>query len=232
MKNLLLLMVMFVSMAASAQKDVTKFLGIPVDGSKEAVMQKLKNKGFQYNQCLDRLSGEFNGIDVYVSVVTNNNKVWRIAVYDAYTLNERDIKIRFNTLCRQFMKNERYKCTYNDYIIPDDEDISHEMIVNNKRYQASFYQKEEKETIDSVAFKKRLKEALLEEFTQEEIDNPTEEQKEKIKAIKEGVLFTLKFNNELFGKKSVWFMIHEEYGSYRILMYYDNEYNRADGEDL
>lgn len=232
MKNLLLLMVMFVSMAASAQKDVTKFLGIPVDGSKEAVMQKLKNKGFQYNQRLDCLSGEFNGIDVNVSVVTNNNKVWRIAVFDAYKSNERDIKIRFNTLCRQFMKNERYKFTYNDYIIPDDEDISHEMIVNNKRYQASFYQKEEKETIDSVAFKKRLKEALLEEFTQEEIDNPTEEQKEKIKAIKEGVLFTLKFNNELFGKKSVWFMIHEEYGSYRILMYYDNEYNRADGEDL
>ncbi len=38
---------------------------------------------------------------------------------------------------------------------------------------------------------------------------------------------------EKIEKKPVWFMIsEEEYGKYYITMYYDNEYNRANGEDL
>ena len=37
---------------------------------------------------------------------------------------------------------------------------------------------------------------------------------------------------KVFEKKSVWFMIHEQYGRYKIIMYYDNEYNHSNGEDL
>lgn len=34
-------------------------------------------------------------------------------------------------------------------------------------------------------------------------------------------------------KRSVWFMIgNEGYDKYKILMYYDNGYNQASGEDL
>ena len=34
-------------------------------------------------------------------------------------------------------------------------------------------------------------------------------------------------------KKSVWFTIKEEgYDKYKIIMFYDNEYNNANGEDL
>lgn len=32
--------------------------------------------------------------------------------------------------------------------------------------------------------------------------------------------------------KSVWFMISDLYDKYYITMFYDNEYNRANGEDL
>lgn len=47
MKNLLTVVMLFVfSTALYAQKDVTKFLGIPVDGTKTAMIQKLKAKGF------------------------------------------------------------------------------------------------------------------------------------------------------------------------------------------
>lgn len=41
-----------------------------------------------------------------------------------------------------------------------------------------------------------------------------------------------KYTSDIMSKKSVWFMISESFGKYRILMYYDNEYNRANGEDL
>ena len=32
--------------------------------------------------------------------------------------------------------------------------------------------------------------------------------------------------------RQVWFTIDEQYGSYRIMMYYDNVYNQANGDDL
>ena len=32
--------------------------------------------------------------------------------------------------------------------------------------------------------------------------------------------------------RSVWFMIGDNYGRYRILMFYDNCYNQANGDDL
>ena len=37
---------------------------------------------------------------------------------------------------------------------------------------------------------------------------------------------------DLYLKKSVWFMINERFGKYYIIMYYDNGYNQANGEDL
>lgn len=81
MKQLIMSVVIAMfAVCASAQKDVTRFLGIPVDGTKTEMIQKLKAKGFRpttYDK--ETLEGEFNGRDVYVSVVTNNNKVWRIS---------------------------------------------------------------------------------------------------------------------------------------------------------
>lgn len=38
--------------------------------------------------------------------------------------------------------------------------------------------------------------------------------------------------NEQSWMKSVWFQIEEHYGKYAIMIFYDNEYNRAHGEDL
>ena len=50
MKKLLSLFVMLMlSIALHAQHNVTKFLGIPVDGTKASMIQKLKNKGFTYD---------------------------------------------------------------------------------------------------------------------------------------------------------------------------------------
>ena len=37
---------------------------------------------------------------------------------------------------------------------------------------------------------------------------------------------------DILAKKSVWFMISESYGKYCIIMFYDNEYNKANGDDL
>ena len=69
-------MLLICSIALHAQNDVTRFLGIPVDGTKYEMIQKLKAKGFQSTPFdKDVLTGEFNGTDVNIYVVTTNNKV-------------------------------------------------------------------------------------------------------------------------------------------------------------
>lgn len=225
MKRIVFLMLLFASMKANAQNDVTKFLGIPIDGFKSEMIQKLKAKGFQYDKQMDCLTGEFNGYNVILGVVTNNNKVWRIVIQDATSTDEANIKIRFNKLCRQFLNNKKYiPGSFGDPTLSDEEDISYEMTIHKKRYEASFLQIPS--VIDTLETQKGLRTKLLDKYTEEQLENPTEEQASDIKYM--ASLYML----ELFSKRSVWFLIDEQYGKYRIVMYYDNEYNHSYGEDL
>lgn len=226
MKNLILnFYVLFFTLCAYAQNDVTQFLGIPVDGSKLEMIQKLKAKGFQPNALhQDILEGKFNGSDVNISIATNNDKVCRIMVCDADLVDERNIQIRFNRLCQQFENNAKYiavKCEH----IPDDEDISYEISIRNKRYEAAFLQNSMEEINDSTFFN-QLMPKILSKYTQEELNNHYDEIKDDVQKI------ALDYFIEISSKKSVWFMISELYGKYYITLFYDNEYNRANGEDL
>lgn len=185
MKKLLLALALLLSASAYAQeKDITKFLGIPIDGTKSEMIAKLKEKGFVHsNSYNDDLKGEFNGQSVIVGCVTNNNKVYRVAVFDANYCSEENIKIRFNRLCNQFENNQRYaKASEINFRLSEKEDISYEITVHKKRYEAAYYQKTPEGGIGY--------------------------------------------------HKSVWFMIDNNYGQYRILMFYDNLLNQANGEDL
>ena len=227
MKKLLSLVLLLACSAVSyAQNEVTQFLGIPVDGSKSEMIQKLKAKEFRYDSELDCLKGEFNGRDSYISVVTNNNKVYRIMVRDVTSSSESDIRIRFNTLCRQFENNKKYQSLSSEsYIIPEDENISYEMSVNKKRYQASYFQIPEG-GIDSTTIMKETQSFIFSKYSQEQLSSLTEEQTQEL------MTEVLLYMTEKFYNRSVWFMIDEMYGDYYILLYYDNGYNQADGEDL
>lgn len=223
MKKLIILPLLFVAVFASAQIEVTKFLGIPVDGNKQQMIQKIKEKGYLYNSNYDRLEGEFNGRDVFIYVVTNNNKVYRILVEDAVYSSEGDIKIRFNTLLRQFENNNQkyFSMSTEDGELSESEDISYEMTVNNKRYEAAFIQTNN--TLDSVTLSKKMEEFNKENYGDDYLLDMTDEQ----------ILdASIKFFLSLYIDNSVWFMINERYGRYGILLYYDNNRNRANGEEL
>lgn len=133
--------------AVAQEQDVTKFLGIPVDGTKLAMIARLKTKGFtRADQYSDELEGQFNGYDVRVSVVTNGNKVWRIALIDDYSVNEIRIKQRYNRLCSQFEGNGKYdKPTFSTgcYYIPEDESVSSKISKDESAYEAFYYQLDE-----------------------------------------------------------------------------------------
>lgn len=207
---------LLLSLSMFAQSDVTKFLGIPVDGTKQEMIEKLEAKGFVKTRTDGVLAGEFNGKSVLVSILTNNDKVWRIMVVDrSSTSSDREIKNRFNTLCRQFDKNIRYTRfdkAYNelcsrsstmdstgvmrslnvDFEIPDDEKIFFGL-VNHKEYKAEYFQIPQNGIPDSL--------------------NPDD-------------LY------DFLALKRVWFTIDYRGEGYRIAIGYDNARNAANGEDL
>lgn len=111
-----------------------------------------------------------------------------------------------------------------DQTLSEDEDISYNIQVKNKRYEAVFYQKPL--SYDTLSIQNEIKEKLLEKFSQEYIDSHSEEVEKESVSIANDIL------NDVISKSPVWFMIIEKYGNYRIVMYYDNEYNKSDGEDL
>lgn len=221
-KILFTLVLSLTSLCLFAQEDVTKFLGIPVDGTKAEMKAKLIEKGFTPKKegNTEFLEGEFNGTDVHIYIATNNNKVCRIMVCDANTVNEAKIRIRFNTLIQQFSNNKRYIFLDENEPIPEDEDISYEMTINNKIYEANFYQ------ADSEALTKKAYETLREKYTDEQLKNPTDEISKEINLTAAIVLADSVKN------KPVWFRIEELLGKYYIAIFYDNEKNRANGEDL
>lgn len=212
---------------SATQKDITTFLGIPIDGRKSEMRQKLIAKGFSPKRIgsNEYFEGEFNGTDVHIYIATNNNKVYRIMLCDANTRNEANIKIRFNNLVSQFENNKRYT-SFDKYTLSDDEKISYEMLVNKKIYEAIFYQVPNMENVDTLALQNKVRVELLRKFTEEELQKPTEEITKEAQNISMGIGMDMLFN------KPVWFRICEHYGEYYITMFYDNEYNHANGEDL
>ena len=228
MKRIFLFYIMAImAISMSAQNDVTTFLGIPVDGFKSEMKQKLVSKGFVPKKVgtNEFLEGEFNGTDVRVYIVTNNNKVYRIMLCDANTQNEANIKIRFNKLVSQFENNKRY-FSLDKYTLSDEENISYEMTVNKKNYDALFYQVPNMEKVDTLALQKKVHNELLSKYTEAELKNPSEEITKEIQNT------AIKIGMEMMFMKPVWFRICESYGEYYITMFYDNEYNHANGEDL
>ena len=165
-KFLTLLAMIAISASVFAQKEVTKFLGIPVDGSPTEMVKKLKAKGFTTDEGYMRdvkvglidwdgpevLIGRFNGEKVRVFLGVEKNKVWRIYLSDKDNRDETQIKIRFNTLVRQFEGNGKYVPYVDEQTIADDEDISYQMTVNKKQYEAYFAQKGEDGTVDEKRF--------------------------------------------------------------------------------
>ncbi|MDY5921479.1 MAG: hypothetical protein SPJ54_03870 [Candidatus Onthomorpha sp.] len=88
-KFLTLLAMIAISASVFAQKEVTQFMGIPVDGSPTEMIKKLKAKGFKTDEKFmqpikqglidwdgpEVLTGRFNGEKVLLGLLVEQNKV-------------------------------------------------------------------------------------------------------------------------------------------------------------
>ena len=206
-----------------------KFLGIPVDGSKSEMVAALKSKGFEYDSESDFLIGDFNGRESHIGIVENHGKVYRVVVFDANTCDAGEIRIRFNNLIHQFENNDKYYYIVQNEMIPEDEDIHYEILVNKKQYIAEFI-------YNPLYGNDELRDRLINEAI--------EESEEVIKDGKNIEFYSDKDNydqlvSSIAGLKviqmsnsSVWFKIFEYHGEYYIGLYYDNLLNKPNGEDL
>ncbi|MCR5532802.1 MAG: hypothetical protein K6F10_02875 [Paludibacteraceae bacterium] len=229
MKRLfILLAAVLMTASMMAENYPTKFLGIPIDGTKREMIKKIQAKGFMYHneQGQEYLSGEFNGTDVNVYVATNNNKVYRVMVAEQKMCSEGEIRIRFNNLMQQFKDNSKYIAySMEQTFIPRDEDISYEMTVNNKVYDANFVQLTHE--ADTTILKQDMSDIM------DHIDQylPASFIADADSEILAKFCFVEAYTRQ-FAKNMVWFRINEFYGQYCLMLYYDNLYNKANGEDL
>ena len=141
MKRILLVAILATISLSAFSQNVIKFLGIPVDGTKREMITKLVAKGYELDSESDALFGEFNGIDAVIAIQTVNNRVWRIGISDLNTINEANIKIRFNNLFDQLSNNAKYELV-DGCKLKDSDDISYEMHIHNKRFDAIFAPKD------------------------------------------------------------------------------------------
>ena len=128
--------VILVSFVCLGQETI-KFLDIPVDGKKTEVIAKLILKGFQYDRANDCLEGVFNGKESTLFIHENNGKVDRIMVFNVFPIAL--AKNEFNTLLKQFQSDEKYVSSAENSPISEEENISYELRVNGKSYNAAFY---------------------------------------------------------------------------------------------
>lgn len=261
-KTLFITLLTLLSIVCFGQDGGTlKFLGIPIDGTEAQFAAKLRSKGFTYNTVYESYKGQFNGKPVDVYIHTNHNLVDRVYVAFPYTTEE-SIRVEFNRLLAQFKDTGKYMDLSMNEEIRVDDDISYEITVNNKRYQASFcYYDSDR---DPVAFMDALLDKFTEFFTDEQlgklkeyikkaVDTP-EDQREALQAEMMAEMQKMGLGQDenaepdpekalkflatfMDGMKSladgdVWFMIHERYGRFQIGLYYDNLHNQAHGEDL
>lgn len=261
-KALLIALLTLLSAVCFAQEGgPLKFLGIPIDGSEAQFVEKLKAKGFTYSTLSEGYKGQFNGKPVDVYIHTNHNLVDRVYVAFPYTTEE-GIRPEFNRLLGQFENTGKYEDFGMNEEILEGEDISYEITVKNKRYQASFcYYDADR---DRIALMNALVDKFSEFFTEEQLaklkeyavkalDVPRDQQEvlaDEMMSEMEKMGFGQNENVETNPEKAlkfiaifidgvrsladgdVWFMIHEQYGRYQIGLYYDNLHNQAHGEDL
>lgn len=247
--------------SAPVDKGAIKFLGIPIDGSESQFAARLLDKGFTYSRVYECYKGQFNGQDVDVYLHTNHGIMDR--VYVAFpSKTEGSIKVEYNNLLDQFEKSGKYLAYGTNKVLTDKDDLSHEILSNGKRYQASFHYYDPDK--DVVSFTDLFLESFSELLTEEQLNtvkeyikktmDAPEEEREAIQAhyLKELEIMAMGQNKKaevdpeksirfleafLNGMSStadgdVWFMIHENNGRYYIGLYYDNLHNRPHGEDL
>ncbi len=219
-----------------AQRDVTTFLGVPIDGAKDELLEKLKDKGWLPSmKGSDVLHGQFEKIDLELRVVTYNDTVYRIVLSDRSTFDEKEIITRYNMLCDYFLESHRYSGNASQKL-SETMDLTYEMKTMNRHIDAVFYQMPDMTTDTYNNITAHFQSSYSEKKRQQafaRLKDASEDESllEELLTGKDADLY-----NEIYQvflkigtMKMVWFTIDRDvFGRYKILVFFDNKYNAPD----
>lgn len=211
------LLILLSSLTIYAQKDITKFLDIPIDGTKAEMIQRLEDKGFKYDIYSDLLTGNLNNTGVIVYVSTHNNAVSNIIVADTTSYDRNNIALRFNNLLSNFENNPNYtKAMGQEIFLHTDmvEDKVSEHIFNTHSKSAVFLQENRNQILT------KIKHRLLHKYSEEQILNPNPDF-----SIYCDIQIEIINYAQSEAKKQVIFYIKKQHGKYNLILSYQNLYN-------
>ena len=196
-----------------------KFMGIPIDGSKDDMVAALMEKGFKQDWGDEYLTGIFNGENVKVFISTNHGIVDRIRVVYPSTNDSNDTRVKFNTLLSKMNRNAKYVSVSPRPEIPAGESVGLISYGDSKHYDTAYFFL--MPDADQAQWKGEFNAAYKKKYTKPVKDLSYDELEE--------VLFCLPTRIRSAISGIVWLAITNVD---HINIYYDNLQNRPRGEDL
>ena len=106
-----MLSIIFASCEAFAQ-NVIHFNGIPVDGTRKQVENKLAKAGYEYSEEQGGYVGWVDGREVCIDIYTNLDKVYSIAVRDLWCSYGEDAAKLYNSIHDKLYNNDDLEFWY------------------------------------------------------------------------------------------------------------------------
>lgn len=167
--------------SATAEKYPTRFLGFPVDGPKQTMIDSLISRGFVYHQNEDYLTGVYFGEPVYIFLNTRDGRLNRVVVYDITQRDSAEVKKRFNQVYLRFVNNKNYAyMSGKKGKISINEDISISISQYSNNFKAVYGQKK-KTPQDSADVQRRALRPT--DITQEDITRMSASLKQRLRRI-------------------------------------------------
>lgn len=204
---------------SSSNENVFMFLGIPIDGTKEAMISALKENHFNQHYSGDYLTGIFNGEDVRLYIGTNHGIVDKITVEYPYCSDDNDTRVKYNTLLSRFNRNSKYISINPRIDIPIEEEIYITLNKNSKYYDAIYFFLQP--NITRMEWVRQFKQEYQGRYNKP-LDGLSYEELEE-------ALFCLPSELSEAVSGIVWFTLTDPH---RIKINYVNLNNRPHGEDL
>lgn len=148
MKKILLVLALFVAMAANAQTEHLKFKGVPIDGTLSQYTQRMKEKGFTNlgtENGMSLLKGDFAGFkNCHVLVYTLKNKdlvsfiVVKFQEYDTWSAIYNNYSTLKDMLTMKYGEPSQVIEEFQGSYVDDDNKRMHELRMNRCKYVTTF----------------------------------------------------------------------------------------------
>lgn len=141
-RTLSIIITLMLTLTLSAQDNITTFMGIPVDGTREVMTAKLLKNGV-VKKDNNLIVKDIEGGTYFIQLKTHKGKVYRVSMVETKGTDDVNRIIgRFDSLVEEYRENTALYCEfeYNHPVIADSIDTK-EQYIKQGCFFAEFFQK-------------------------------------------------------------------------------------------